>query len=289
MGSTQIVPVRVPGMSGTGCNGEVCPIEVAWYLDSTIDTSGNMSVQGYWKDQNYYKSKNLGTNLYLLYDKSVQPWFIDYGIMFGSAIQPGTAAASRFRVQFDYAWRNAANSDTAPVAEWYDTPLDLMCTSTSCAHTSPSFFTHYRLAVISTWAGPAMAHQFGFAATWTAPPDGSTPKMWLASIQQFDAAATSFLPPITFAAEMKPNRVNAPAGVSPMSMPRIKTITNELGGKVTFTYGQPYPPIPGGTARSRARRERPRPLGMCACRAACSRPMTLSPVVGVGCCGTRGW
>ena len=34
------------------------------------------------------------------------------------------------------------------------------------------------------------------------------------------------------------NRVNHPGGVSAMRFPRIKTITNEIGGQVTFTYGQ---------------------------------------------------
>ncbi len=38
-----------------------------------------------------------------------------------------------------------------------------------------------------------------------------------------------------------PNRVNAPDGIPDMKLPRIKSIENELGGLVDFTYGQTKP------------------------------------------------
>lgn len=38
-----------------------------------------------------------------------------------------------------------------------------------------------------------------------------------------------------------PNRINHPAGVSPMMMPRIETMETTFGGKVTFAYNEPGP------------------------------------------------
>ena len=37
--------------------------------------------------------------------------------------------------------------------------------------------------------------------------------------------------------DYRDNRLNHPGGVSAMRFPRIKTITNQLGGTTTFTYG----------------------------------------------------
>ena len=242
LNSVQVVPVRVPGMGGGECHGEVCPIETAWYLDQVIDGSGNMSVYGYWVEENVYKSKNWGSYQLKTYDRSINAQFIDYGATWGEVPKTAIQTPAAFRVTYDYQWRNEPN-DILSGQGWHDTPVDLQCKlDQPCDEKSPSFWTQVRLYEVTTSAGTQKASRFRFSTYWPVVA-GSENKLWLSSIQQLDPNSPSNgLPPTNFWGVLKPNRVNFPTGVSPMEMYRVRKMRTSYGGDVEFTYGQPYPP-----------------------------------------------
>ncbi len=225
----------------TGTN--LCEVVTAWHLDQSIDTSGNMSIRRYWSQGNFYKAKHGSTDSHRSYVRAVHPMSWDYGMTFGDQLIPEASHSSApQRVRFEYAFRNEIGGagDT-----WYDTPTDLLCGSSGCTKTSPSYFTEYAIVQFRTFAG-SMASRYALTYTWPQSSDSlDGRKLFLESIQQQSGSGLN-MPPVSYDLVMLGNRVNHPSGVPEMQMPRIDTVTTEFGGVTSVNYGQSHAPTTSG-------------------------------------------
>ncbi len=259
LNSTKVVPAYLADTTkadNEDCASSLCPTVIAWHLDGVIDASGNMQVRSYRKGLNHYESNVGGTKKIRAYDRSVSPHVIDYGQRYGQVPNVYEETPDAFRVRFDYAYRNPANSASASDADFVDTPMDLMCSATSCSKKSPSFFHDMRLHTIRTQAGDLLGTQSVLRQVWPDAPgaEKNATKMFLQNIQLQEGgrevintvesanavfAIEDALPMITYTPTFLENVVNHPNKMSPMAMPRIGIINTELGGAIKFTYDQP--------------------------------------------------
>nr|CEL16433.1 FIG01288243: hypothetical protein [Kibdelosporangium sp. MJ126-NF4]CTQ90385.1 FIG01288243: hypothetical protein [Kibdelosporangium sp. MJ126-NF4] len=235
--STWTVPVR--GKDPTGaCTQEYCTQAYRWNLDKVVDRHGNVMRYFYEKETNAY-GYNMGATK-VDYTRGGTLRRVEYG---SRGDVPGKASA---RVLFDTADRCVKNTDCSskkPDA-WPDVPWDQECTTASCSDKkSPSFWTTKRLASVTTQV-LAPNNEYTDVTRWTldqnypAPPDKTSPGLWLNSVKRDGLVGTAAAgPPTTFEAVMKPNRVNTSIdGLLPLDKPRIGGILNESGGHVTINY-----------------------------------------------------
>lgn len=230
-------------------------------LDHVADTVGNTMTYSYKQETNQYGSDRNrdGSKKYVR-----GGWldFIEYGTRTGST---GHANAP-YRVNFTVTERcfssagcpTTAKPTRSESARWRDTPLDLVCTSTTSCKTvmSPAFFSRKRLTQVTTNVRIAGAYvgvdQYKLEQKFRDPGDGTGNLLWLQSIQRTALGDTTdsstlddsnlSLGKVHFAGETKPGRAdydNLSDGLPAMNRFYLTDITTETGGKTSVTYSTP--------------------------------------------------
>ncbi|GLX99506.1 polymorphic toxin-type HINT domain-containing protein [Herbidospora sp. NBRC 101105] len=234
--------------SGEPCNAQDwCRQAWRWNLDYVVDPNGNAATYWYSKETNNY-NRNLST--VTAYDRGGWLDRVDYAQRSGTLF----TAQAPARVVFGMAERclpdgnfDCAESKftTANATKWPDTPADLNCPSTCTGKTSPSFWTRKRLTSVTTQMYSGSGTDYVDVDTWKlthlfpAAGDGTTPSLWLDSVQQTGKApgATAVtLAAITFGGAQMHNRVDDQGGVRPFTKRRLASIVNETGGQTSVTY-----------------------------------------------------
>ncbi len=256
--SVRFAPVYDPVTQATStyeCYWSMCDTALAWNLDRVEDPSGNVASLFYEPGRNWYQGQVAqGTLRSRGYVRDLILTRVEYGFASGNE-----ASAAPFVAAVGYSARcketspGVCEQDANGNAVYPDTPVDLGCWGfTTCSHRSPSFYTYWRLNNLTTrvlnGAGTyddvkRWRLDFDFFDPDSDPnSDDSVRKLFLTRITAEAAPGnTDPMPPVVFEPVMLANRVNHPAGVSPMTMPRIGRILNELGGITTFNYGQSHP------------------------------------------------
>ncbi|MFI6147670.1 RHS repeat-associated core domain-containing protein [Streptomyces sp. NPDC051109] len=223
-----------------------------WQLDYVVAPGGS-AMAYYWKTE----TNNYGRNVSATTGKgTVTPYVrggwldhIDYGLRSDSVY----SAKAMGQVTFDVSERclsTCGTFDETNAKNWPDAPFDLFCKdgSTECKNQfSPTFWSRKRLTGINTkvLTGGAYQDVDSWALDQNFPPagDGISTPMWLKSITRTakSGAATDIpLPPVTFAGEQRPNRVDATGdGLAPFIRLRMYQVTTESGGTIGVTYSQP--------------------------------------------------
>ena len=220
----------------SGCTSGYCRTGVAWYLDQVIDPSGNQALYFYANHLNHFEP--IGASTALSYDMDVRVTNVHWGLRYDQT-PPDHDWWSPYRFKVIYTSRA-------------DKP-DFYCSSSGSESTCqvvPAFYSIYRMSMVSVVVGGQ--YKYG----WSLGQEQSSNKLWLASIQpveQVPGAANwtvqSSVPPTTFTKKQLDNRVEAING-SKYPMPRVESMTNESGAKVTFTYGQSHAPGSSGCSTS---------------------------------------
>ncbi|MFB6824090.1 RHS repeat-associated core domain-containing protein [Streptomyces virginiae] len=223
-----------------------------WQLDYVV-TPGGAAMAYYWKTEtnNYGRnvSETTGKATVTQYIRGGWLDHIDYGLR-SDAVYNGKAMA---QVKLDVSERcltNCGTFDEANAKSWPDSPYDLFCKdgSTECkGQYAPTFWSRMRLTGINTKVLTGGAYQD--VDSWTLeqnfPPagDGISTPMWLKSIvrtAKAGAAQDISLPPVTFAGEQRPNRVDKTGdGLAPYIRLRMSQVNTETGATIGVTYSQP--------------------------------------------------
>ncbi|MFC9692237.1 phospholipase A2 [Kribbella sp. NPDC056951] len=231
--------------TGEPCNkatfaASACQQAYRWNVDYVVDRNGNAMSYYYDVETGKY-GQNLGASV-ASYARNATLKQIEYGLRDGNAYAQAAA-----RVVFTTADRCASgqNCTVHDAKSWPDVPWDTECAQADCKdELSPSFWTTKRLAKVNTQVskgGGNWAHvdQWDLTQSYPVPGDATAAPLWLDSITRTGLATDTpvSLPPVSFAYEMKPNRVDSdPDGLPAMNRPRIVSVTNESGGRTNVTY-----------------------------------------------------
>ncbi|WP_214409226.1 RHS repeat domain-containing protein [Sphaerisporangium fuscum] len=235
--STWTVPVY-GNNAGEPCNAAGwCQQAYRWSLDYVVDPHGDVMSIYYNKDVNHYAR---GGTAVTPYARGGEVDRIEYG----QRDQQVYSTTAPGRVVFTTAGRcipGSACTQASP-QDWPDTPWDQSCDASSCAITSPTFWSAKRLAKITTQVysdgGYRDVDSWTFTHSFPAAGDGSGAALWLDSIvHSGHTGGTLSLPPVRFDGTTIANRV---AGDSDdrvaMKKRRLSFIYNETGGRVGVTY-----------------------------------------------------
>jgi len=263
--SSWTVPVYSPN-TGDPCHdttdgaGSWCNMPWQMNLSYAVDPHGNLITYTYSPDpQNYYErgaGQNQGTGTLSGYTPGGALKEIDYGQTLAGQIAAkgkGTVAAS---VVFNLANRcytasalcpgTAISSSTA--ADFPDVPYYLDCGSIgTCTTYSPTFWSDQRLDSITTQVTsggkPKEVDLYQLTQSFPATNDGTSPALWLNSIQHTGEDGTAIpLPKVIFTPQMMPNRVdgsNLVPAPPQFNRARIQSITTETGETVNVNYNLP--------------------------------------------------
>ena len=135
-------------------------------------------------------------------------------------------------------------TSTQPRAKWPDVPGDQSCNSgAACSNHSPTFWSRKRLTGITTeirdgTGGWTTVDSYKLKQSFPDPGDGTTPAMWLDSIQHTGGTGVSAvtLPAATFAATKLANRADGIDGAPAMVHNRISAVTTETGEIIGVQY-----------------------------------------------------
>ncbi|WP_157432191.1 hypothetical protein [Agromyces italicus] len=226
-----------------------------WMLDQVIDPSGNEASYTYAVQKNYYRPF-YGDGKNVEYTAGGNLTRIDYG-------KNAATSTPLARVEFtnlprcitDLAkpssWCSGAQTSTR-ANHWPDTPVDLICTSTSeCTTYAPTFFSRTRLAKVSTYAYEGSAYQpvDSWALQEAFVPQGSGigleyargVMLRLESVKHnTDRAGVPAvdIPPAKFEYQELRNRVGKDEHDSnALYRHRLQRIRTEAGGYVSVVYG----------------------------------------------------
>ncbi|MFY1690425.1 RHS repeat-associated core domain-containing protein [Plantactinospora sp. WMMB782] len=233
-----------PCYKSTGFANSHCEMAWKWNLDYVVDPDKNAIAYYYGTETGYY-----GPNKSFTPVKYTRGGYLDY-IEYGLRDPNPYAGRAPARVDFSYAERCVESETVCAPAnieknkdKWPDTPYDLNCKSTGdCYMHSVTFWTRLRLTGIVTQVnngtGNTTVDTHTLTHTFPAPGDGTTPALWLASIQHTGGTGTSAitLPPVTFEPTKLPNRADGLDGAPAMNHNRISTITTETGEVVGIGY-----------------------------------------------------
>ncbi|MEV8534691.1 polymorphic toxin-type HINT domain-containing protein [Streptomyces sp. NPDC051211] len=268
--SVSRVPVYWPGGQDK-CMGAQSPATGSWNhlgwqwnLDYVVDPHQNLISYRYAQETNYYArggGQNNGTGTLTSYQRGSYPTWVGYGQRLPDQIAAKGTAKPAAQVWFRTAERcdTAAKPDcndpaqrtTANAAYWPDVPIDQECKSTgTCLNLSPTYFTTKKLTWIDTEVLEGTVYRrvdtFGLKQTFKDPQDGTSPSLWLDSIQRLgkNGQATLAVPPVTFQPLQIPNRVDGivkrpdgtEASAPRYNRPRIQSITTETGGRINVVY-----------------------------------------------------
>ncbi|MCW3815446.1 RHS repeat protein [Micromonospora sp. DR5-3] len=211
--------------------GSWCQQGYRWMLDKVVDPHGDVIAYTYEKETNNYRRGGV-----------IAP-YVRSGHLAG--VEYGGGAA---RVVFTVAGRCLPGSTCASSepANFPDVPYDQECGTSSCAYTAPTFWSTKRLAKITTQVndGGGFRDVDSWTLTHSFPATGgggndAAPALWLESIVHAGhVGGTVTLPPVRFAGDMQPNRLEAIDSKVPLSKYRVKGIINEAGGQTKINYSQ---------------------------------------------------
>ncbi|MET7276959.1 RHS repeat-associated core domain-containing protein [Kribbella sp. NPDC005582] len=248
--STLTVPVA-GNHAGEQCNkaayaDSFCQQAYRWQLDYVVDLHGNTMSLFYDVEKNNYGYNGTQTTV-KSYDRASNIRRIEYGQTDGQVFSEKPVA----RVHFDTTERCIAGANCAP-ADYFDTPLDQECTSTTkCTQTGPSFWTKKKLSKVRTevWRGTA----FDAVDTWTLrhsfpnPGDNTGPRLWLEAITHTGEAGPGAvsIPEVNFDKLQLDNRVADGTARPLLQWFRIRGIHYGTGGELAVTYSAKDCALPG--------------------------------------------
>ncbi|MFJ9847315.1 polymorphic toxin-type HINT domain-containing protein [Kitasatospora sp. NPDC101155] len=243
--------------SGSGKNSW-CQMAWRWQLDYVVDTHGNLITYKYATEGNKYQRGTVqsgGNGTLTDYQRAGYLKEIGYGQRLDDQKAAKGSANPAAKVLFTVAERcipDATNDCSegkraGNANAWPDTPVDQICTDSTCVNSAPTFFTTKRLTTISTQVLVDSAYRT--VDTWNLnqeladPGDGTKRLLQLDSIQRVPSngqAEIKNLPPVQFQYKMRANRIDGLVPASPMFMrPRIQSITTEMGGSINVYYTDP--------------------------------------------------
>jgi RHS repeat-associated protein len=257
--STLTVPV-FGNHVGEPCNAATfaassCAQAWRWHLDYAIDVRGNTMSFWYEKETNKY-ARNATDSDDVAYDRAGLLRRIDYGTYDRTVAEHDVAERSTTpyaQVLFDLNDRcvnNCWNGTEPNRLEWKDTPWDQECKAmeTSCPQQFwPTFWSTKRLSkittrVLDTTKTPAAwqnVESWTFTHTFAASADSTHTGLWLDRIDHAGLVGeTVTLPPVTFSAVSKPNRVLT-AHNTTNNWLRISDIVTESGARIHVDYTEP--------------------------------------------------
>lgn len=229
-----------------------------WNLDGVVDAHGNSATYFYTQEKNRY-ARNGDKDKSTDYVRGGHVRDITYSQRAGAEDQLAPA-----RLHFTTGPRcteAADGSGTCPPLDadhgssYPDVPVDQLCTG-ECGEDeqkSPSFFTGDLLRSVTAQRsegsgdgdGYTDVDRMDFTYSFPKPSDGTSASLWLEKVQQtgFAGSGQATLPSVDFTGEERANRVDAApsSGVPALKKLRITSATDELGRKVSVTYGQPSP------------------------------------------------
>jgi RHS repeat-associated protein len=239
---------------GANFASSYCTQAWRWNLDYVVDVRGNTMSYWYGKETNKY-ARNATDTDDTAYDRAGYLSRIDYGTYDRTAAVHGVTERSTTpyaQVIFETGMRCVANCGTeaAPVKEsWKDTPWDQECkaTASSCPQQyAPTFWTAKRLARILTrvWDTTKTTPGWQDVESWTltqtfaATADSTHTGMWLDKIDHAGLVdGTTSLPPVTFTAVSKANRVLTAHGTTHNWL-RVSDIVTETGARIHVDYSR---------------------------------------------------
>jgi RHS repeat-associated protein len=244
----------------TGFAASVCTMAYEWHLDYVKDVHSDAMAYYYTQATNYYGENGGASNVAYISDSYVD--HIAYGFTDGNAYS--TTAPPADLVTFSAQPRctvktagtcGALSTSNPNVSTQYpDVPVDLLCAQgATCTAFSPATFSQVRLDSITTEQySPALgAYQdvdsYQFTQEEPASGDGLAATLWLDSITRTgqDAGgggtqANVPLPAVSFGKIDLQNRLSA-ATYPGLYRYRMASVTNETGGDVDVSYGNPDP------------------------------------------------
>ncbi len=252
--STQKVLVHGGNSSEPCWTGNVstsgCYNVYRWNLDYVVDPRGNSMTYFYQKYQGSYGHWN--SNSTSAYDITAALERIEYGTRQG---QEGGTNKPPMQVKLLVGVR-CDRTDVLQCAGhpeyWPDTPWDQYCAvgATSCAEKSPTYWTPWRLAVVTTevWTGTGDQYQevdrWDLVHTFPAVSDGSPTQMWLDDVIHQGRDTTSggstseiILPSTHFSGVQLENLVTN--GTLRYRRWRLNLIKNGHGGETKVEYSAP--------------------------------------------------
>ncbi|QES57340.1 hypothetical protein DEJ51_26765 [Streptomyces venezuelae] len=248
----------------TPANGTHQQLGWQWNLDYVVDPHQNLTSYRYEQEDNYYGrggGQNNGNGTPTLYQRASYPTWIGYGQRLPDQIAAKGKANTAAQIWFRPADRCFETGDACDPTKrktnataWGDTPVDQECAATGqCLNLSPTFFTTKRLRKIDTevlgTGGYRPIDSYTLKQRFEAPGDGTSPSLWLESIQRsaVNSRTPLTVPPVLFEPLQIPNRVDGvvkrpdgtEASTSRYNRPRIQTITTETGGRINVVYKAP--------------------------------------------------
>ncbi|MCW3819712.1 CHAP domain-containing protein [Micromonospora sp. DR5-3] len=212
-----------------------CRQAYRWNLDYVVDTHGDAMSQFYGRETNHYSRGGAVTP----YDRSSHLTRLDYGQRADSLFTTPAAGRVTFAVADRCIPGTVCGKDQPQNAP--DVPWDQYCDASSCAITTPTFWTDKRLATISTQVYQDGAYRdvssWQLTHSFPASGDGTSASLWLDSLTRTGhVGGTMTLPPVTFDGVLRENRVVAIDGAPPMNRWRLAAVTSETGGQVQVSY-----------------------------------------------------
>ncbi|WP_181043571.1 RHS repeat-associated core domain-containing protein [Actinokineospora auranticolor] len=243
--STWTVPVY-HRKSGDPCQAAgKCDMAWRWNLDYVKDPHGNASAYYYSPEYNYYGADKQTTGV--RYTRAGSLRRVDYGLReIGGSIYSATPPNS---VAFDVAERcvpggaitcDPAQRTTATATSWPDVPTDQECKQGAvCNNHGPSFWSTKRLSAITTridkGAGPVPVDRY--EPTFDYPTVGDR-SLQLRGITHtaYGSGTQITAPPISFAGQLMPNRVQGYNNMPTLAHWRLTNINTDAGSAVVVTY-----------------------------------------------------
>ncbi|WP_189922998.1 polymorphic toxin-type HINT domain-containing protein [Kitasatospora xanthocidica] len=262
--SVLTVPVYSPN-SGDPCystgsgNNSWCQMAWRWQLDYVVDPHGNLTTYKYATEGNKYQRGRVqsgGVGTLADYQRAGYLKEIAYGQRLDEQTAAKGGAVPAAKVTFSVAERCIPSGSitcsedqrtAANAGAWPDTPIDQICTDSSCTVSAPTFFTTKRLTTITTQvqtdSGPRVVDTWNLNQQLADPKDGTKQLLQLDSVQRVPSngqAEIKDLPAVQFQYTMRANRVDGLVPASPMFMrPRLMGITTETGGSINVIYKDP--------------------------------------------------
>ncbi|MEV6926280.1 RHS repeat-associated core domain-containing protein [Dactylosporangium sp. NPDC051485] len=233
-----------PCFSSAGFASSGCDMGWKWDLDYVVDPRHNAVAYYYQQEINYYGANKGTTGV-----KYVRGGYLDHAD-YGLRDPSPYASPAPARVRFTQAERCTesatacapGNIASAPT-KWPDTPYDLNCNAgATCNNHAPTFWTRLRTNAITTQiydgVGYTDVDSYALTQSFPDPGDGTTPAMWLSSIQHTagTGAAAITLPAVSFDLTKLPNRADGIDAAPAMNHPRISAITTETGETIGVGY-----------------------------------------------------
>ncbi len=246
-----------------------CQQVYRWNLDHVVDPQGNTMTYRYQTEANHYLFDVWGSGARERANQTMTAQYTAGGqltsIEYGTTVTTGPDDKAPAVVEFTYGTRClidlanpdsfCANGTSTSNQHWPDTPVDLICTSSTsekCSF-SPTFFTTKRLTAITTKTFDGTDHvnvsTWSFAHTYVPQGAGSSleyalnPMLVLEGITETALGGNSIdaddivRPSIDFGYVFLQNRVqDAPDGYLPMFRPRLNSLLTETGARISVTY-----------------------------------------------------